>query len=280
MNQTIAEVLKGRIDGFTWIGRLAGLVRPITYTRAGTKVTIPVAASVIDRSGCEASDALREMVPDEGYGAMAYFEDGGITSERSRTRGISWTSRLRLVVWVNTSKLGGDLLVPDLAAQNLVHAMTHGPYNTDSLIGVRHSATGMPVRGAGLFSQYTYPESARQYLLHPFDAFAIDIETRFRIRDGCEEDVVAEDIACWTPSVVISPPGPASDCRTLRVCGTPTDGQVPTWVDAEQQYQPQTPASGPGGGDVIAGGTFSWDATLGLIYTRSAVVYQVQLNPQ
>lgn len=244
MNQTIAEVLKGRIDGFTWIGRLAGLVRPITKERAGKKITIPVAASVIDRSGCEASDALREMVPDEGYGAMAYFEDGGITSQQSRTRGISWVSHLRLVVWVNTSKLGGDLLVPDLAAQNLVHALTHGPYNTDSLIGVRHLATGMPVRGAGLFSQYTYPESARQYLLHPFDAFAIDIETRFRIRDGCEEDVASEDISCWTPPVVITPPGPASDCRIMRVCGTPADGQIAQYNATTERWEPVTISAG------------------------------------
>lgn len=56
--------------------------------------------------------------------------------------------------------------------------------------------------------------------------------------------------------LVATPPGgggvgtepDADGCRYIRVCGTPTDGQVVTWNEDEGKYEPATPASGPGGG--------------------------------
>lgn len=247
MNATVAELLKERLKDIPWIGRLAGLVRPITYERSGAKITIPVAASVQDRSGCASSEALREMVPDDQYAAMVYFEDQGTTRTTSRTRGTLYTSNLRLVCWVNVSKLGGDILAADQVMEKLVHALTAGPYNVGSFQGVRHRAQAFPARGTTLFSVYQYPDSARQYLMPPFDAFAIDIASEFRITKGCEADVELEDIACWTnPPVVLPPTDPASGCVVLRICGTPSVGDVATW-DGEK-YVPQAPTGGGSGG--------------------------------
>lgn len=244
MNATLAEILKGRLEDVLWIGRLAGLVRPVTYERNGGTITIPVAVSVQDRSGCAASDALREMVPDDQYGAMVYFEDLGTIRSQSRTRGVAFTSTIRLVCWVNVARLGGDILAADQVMEKLIHAMNAGPYNLGSFQGIRHRAQAFPTRGAGLFATYNYPASARQYLMPPFDAFAIDITTDYRLKAGCEEDVALEDVNCWSAPVVLPPTDPADNCAVLRVCGTPTVGDVATW-DGEQ-WVPQAPTGGGG----------------------------------
>ena len=200
MNASLAELLKLRLQSFSYVEKLAGLVRPTTYERHGSKITIPIASNVEDVLQCGGS-TLQEMVPDERYRAIVYFEDMGSVPVKSRTRGVSWSSKVRLVCWLNTAKLGGNTLAGDSVVQQFVHAIRSNLYNSGPFIGVRHKIVGMPMKGPGLFSQYTYPDSARQYLMPPFDAFGLDIETEFRIKAGCEPEVSGTDGSCWTPPV-------------------------------------------------------------------------------
>lgn len=66
-----------------------------------------------------------------------------------------------------------------------------------------------------------------------------------------------------------------NDCHQVKVCGTATDGQVPQWDADTNTWVPGTIDT-----SASAGGLFTWDAVLGLLYTRDGVVYQVQLNQQ
>lgn len=197
MNSRIASILKDRIAEFSYVDKVAGLVRTIEYERAGEKIKIPVASDVEDALACDDS-TLRDMVPDSSYQAIVYFEDRGFVPIRSRTRGLSYQSRLRLVCWVNTAKFNSD---PDAAAkieQQFHLAMSSGTYNFGPFAGVRHSVEGVAQRGHSIFSAYTYPDSARQYLLPPFDAFAIDVLTTLRVLRGCEDQVTVGNDECWT----------------------------------------------------------------------------------
>lgn len=198
MNALLALLLKDRISQFAYVEKLAGMVRVITREQPGGAIKIPVASNVDDTLACGDS-SLRDMVPDQGYKTIVYFEDGGERRVQTRTRGISYESRLRLVCWVNTAKLNGDAYAADKIMQQFASELHTGVYNDGPFIGVRHTVDTVPIRGAGLFSAYTYPEGARQYLLHPFDAFALDIVTSYRIRPGCEDEVVIGDADCWTP---------------------------------------------------------------------------------
>lgn len=198
MNAMIATLLKDRISQFTYVDKLAGLVRAVKREQEGGVITLPVAADVDDALACDDS-TLRDMVPDDRYACMVYFEDRGTAREQTRTRGISYRSQLRLVCWINTAKFGGDIAAADRIAQHFGGAIKSGPYNDGPFIGLRHDVEGMPQRGAGIFSAYTYPDSARQYLMWPYDAFAIDISTEFRVKAGCEDQVTPADDACWVP---------------------------------------------------------------------------------
>ncbi len=199
MNRRIAALLKDRISEYTYVDRLAGMVRTVKYERNGSVVIIPVATDSEADLACDDSQ-VQDMVPDERYGCMVYFEDRGVTRTQSRTRGVSFVCRLRLVCWVNAQKFGNDPEAASKILSQFVGTMEHGPYNSGPFVGARHRVEGIPQSGHGIFSAYTYPESARQYLMPPFDAFAIDIATEVRIKPGCQDEVESDDEACWTPS--------------------------------------------------------------------------------
>ncbi len=201
MIQRIASILKDRISTFSYVDKIGGLTRVARQQRAGTEIVIPVAGDVDEAYACDPA-TIRDMVPDDRYGCMVYFEDRGTTRITERTRGTSYRASLRLVCWVNTLKFGSDPTTADRILEQFVNDLNVGqPYNTDTLIGLKHSVEGIPQRGASIFSQYTYPEAARQYLLWPLDAFALDITATYRIKPGCEEAPVPDDDACWTPPV-------------------------------------------------------------------------------
>ena len=198
MNALVALLLKDRISQFTYVDKLAGMVRAITRERAGGTMTIPVDIAVDAPLACP-DEEISDLVPNEGYGCIVYFEDKGLRRIQSRTRGVSFESRLRLVCWVNTAKFSGDNYAADRIMEQFIVALQDVPTNEGPFIGVRHQVESVPERGKGLFGAYTYPESSAQYLLYPFDAFAIDIVTALRIRPGCEDQVTPGGVECWTP---------------------------------------------------------------------------------
>ena len=201
MIHRIATILKDRIAAFTYVDKIGGMVRVARQQREGREIVIPVAGDVDEAYACDPA-TIRDMVPDDRYGCMVYFEDRGTTRITERTRGTSYRASLRLVCWVNTLKFGSDPTTADRILEQFTNDLNVGqPYNTDTLIGLKHSVEGFPQRGASIFSQYTYPEAERQYLLWPFDAFALDITATYRIKPGCEEAPVPDDDACWTPPV-------------------------------------------------------------------------------
>lgn len=198
MNASIAELIRDRIEALSFVDKIAGLVRVVEKVREGAKVIVPVGIEVTDPLQCEESTLL-SLVPDKRYTTIVYFEDRGCTPVKTRTRGTTWTSHIRLVCWVNTAKLNGDQLAGDKIQQRFIGAIAGSMYNSGPFLGIKHRMEGIPAKGAAIFNQYTYDQSARPYLMHPYDAFAIDIATEFRIKPGCEDQVDVTDVNCWTP---------------------------------------------------------------------------------
>ena len=215
MNAGIAELLRDRISAFAYVDKIAGLVRPVSFQRAGELtnyeiagrqltaqaqskvVTVPIAIDVDDPLSCDEA-AILDLVPDERYRTIVYFEDRGVTIGERQGRGTR-VSHIRLVCWINTTKLNGNNFAGDTIMQDFEGALNGAPYNSDAFLGIRHRVESFPAKGPGLFGQYTYPEGVRQYLMWPFDAFAIDIATEYMPNPACLVPVDVEDVACWTP---------------------------------------------------------------------------------
>ena len=200
MNATIANLILTRMGSMPWMDKVTGLTRAVTFTKGGTKkdITLPIACTVTDPLSCT-EDRAYEILPDEKYRSVLFFE-GSALPERVQKPGlgIKYRSRLRLIVWLDCSKLGGACNCGDLAYQDIVTALDKKMrYNSGIILGIRHMVVGGSTRGTDIFSKYTFDEKRSQYLHVPFDYFAIDIETDFRVMPGCENDLLAETTSCW-----------------------------------------------------------------------------------
>lgn len=190
MNDKIAELIRARFASMSVVDKIAGLVRAIPrHMEGGTKV-FPVACNVEDALKCNEA-TLQELVPDGRYRSIIYFEDrGSPRKEVFRTRGIWFTSRLRLVVWMDLRKVGPECTSGDEVMMEMIAAIEGDKYHYTSLPfqDLRHR-TSIVEKSSAIFSRYTYDEVNRQFLHWPYDYFALDIDTSFRILAECIDPV-------------------------------------------------------------------------------------------
>ena len=203
MNQGIANILKGYIEYLSFVDKIAGLVSTqyMTMTdETGEKVTksYPVACCVTAEDCKEG--AYNDLTPDSKYKTVIYFEDGGISFVSAKGNFKYYKSRLRLVCWINVAKLNEDGCYTDIpctASTNIIieiiRAIPYFPANFPPLMQVRFEVVDQVIRSNSIFSKYTYNEKQVQYLMSPYDYFALDIDIDFAI---CIEGTDEYDPLC------------------------------------------------------------------------------------
>jgi hypothetical protein len=192
MNQAIASIIRGQIENLDFVDKIAGLVSAVTMevkAKDNTTVnkTFPVACCV-DPEDCKKGE-YNDLMPNSLYKTVIYFEDRGVTFERSAGNFKYYESNLRLVCWINIEKLieSGECKseVPCTYAAHIVteiirHLPEH-PQHIPPFSFVYSEIVSQEVRSANIFSAYTYDEKHSQYLMAPYDYFALDIKTSFAI---------------------------------------------------------------------------------------------------
>lgn len=190
MNQGIANILKGYIEDLTFVDKIAGLVSTqyMTVTdENGNKVqkAYPVACCVPE--DCKQGE-YNDLTPDSKYRTVIYFEDGGVSFVRAAGNFRHYQSRLRLVCWINVARLNADGCYTDIpctASTNIIieiiRAIPDFRVNFDPLMQVRFEVTSQVIRSNSIFGAYTYNEKQTQYLMSPYDYFALEINTDFAI---------------------------------------------------------------------------------------------------
>jgi hypothetical protein len=200
MNKAVAAAIKSRLTTTPWLGLLAGLVSAqetvdvVTDENTGNtrQVTYryPVTADwhVLEGPVCD-EVGLLDVSPNTGYKSILYFEDQGVSVPARQGSWLNFTSQLRLVCWLNTSQFNASATdVPAVAMADIVGRITGNPFNHGSLSRIRVSLRGIPQAGRALFSPYTFNEAVSQYLMPPYDAFAIDLNVDFSISVNCTLD--------------------------------------------------------------------------------------------
>lgn len=185
MNQAIANILKGFIEDRSFVDKIAGLVSTQYMTIEGVEKSYPVACCVPD--DCKVG-SYNDLTPDSAHKTVIYFEDGGVSFVRAQGNFRHYKSRLRLVCWINVAKLNEDICYTDspcTASTNIlleiIRAIPNFPANYSPFLQVRFEVISQVVRDNGIFSKYTYNEKQTQYLMSPYDYFALEIETDFAI---------------------------------------------------------------------------------------------------
>jgi hypothetical protein len=218
MNQAIAHIIKSEIEGLDFVDKIAGLVAPLTFDIAigdgkSVEKTFPIACCVSPEDCKEG--AYNDLMPNSQYKTVIYFEDKGVTFVKSESHWKYYTSNLRLVCWINIEKLTNSGYckseVPCTYAAHIIteiiRSMPEFPLNITPFHQFYSEIVSQDVRNPSIFSAYTYDEKHSQYLMAPYDYFALDITTNFAI--------------CLNSDVVPSP------------CDNVIDQMIPTALDAE-----------------------------------------------
>ena len=193
MNQAIADIIRGHIEDLDFVDKIAGLTA-VTYfdikNKDGDMVqkSFPIACCVTSEDCTEG--AYNDLMPNSKYKTVIYFEDGGITFNRAESKWKYYDSSLRLVCWINIAKIYGDdckagagigcTLSAHLIAE-IIRVLPTFPENHTPFDHVYSEVTSQVVRNNSIFAAYTYDEKHAQYLMYPYDYFALEIQTSFAI---------------------------------------------------------------------------------------------------
>lgn len=234
MTTEIADILKGYITGY-FVDRLAGKVRTVRFKAekdggGSTVQTYPVACNV-SASDCVNNNSYQDLVPNSGKRSVVYFEDNGGMRMTGKVRGRQmYEADLRLVVWLNLKLLGQtDCNYASSVYGHVTGLLPMQPVNTGSFSLFKVSGISMPNQDASIFSKYTYDETVNQYILFPYDYFAMDIKVSFGIRPDCLPAIGEGDVSDC--EVIIPPAGdsgnaPSLGTRPFAFKGNDTDTQV------------------------------------------------------
>lgn len=202
MNDVIAKYYMEKVQTLDWSDVTGGLVRAVSVKKpVGNNKTItqifPVACDITNEDCQSNPDILRLFTPDSNKRAVIYFEDKGVHSGVYNGKP-KMVSRLRLVCWMNLRRFenAGCSLSFYAISSILPLLQTSNPANYDGIIQAMFSTgISIPPKDANIFSRYTYNEF-KQFLLHPFDYFAIDIETVFDVNPSCVPALEVKDEDC------------------------------------------------------------------------------------
>lgn len=211
MNQAIASIIKGKIEGLDFVDKIAGLVSVQSISvRDGEEnitKTYPVACCTT-ADDCK-SGAYNDLCPNSDYKTVIYFEDGGVSFERSESNWKYYTSALRLVCWINVAKIleddcysGDSCTLASHLITEIIRELPEFPRDETPFHRLYFEISDQAIRSNSIFSAYTYNEKQVQYLMYPYDYFALDIKASFGI---CMNSDVVPATPCDTIASQIIP---------------------------------------------------------------------------
>lgn len=197
MNSAIAEIIRAPIATLPFIigGKSAGLVVPITVSELVDSKTVnktfPVGCGVT-QSECLGAGKLTELMPNSNYNSVSYFEDLGVNIVGEENHYFDFESRLKFVCWLNKKKLGTtSCSVSALAIGAILKVLPNPNFNSTPFTRIIVTMVGQDIKSNAIFSKYTYNEQQTQYLMHPYDYFAITLKTTFRLPYQCIDEWVS-----------------------------------------------------------------------------------------
>jgi len=191
MNTRIANIIISYIEDLSWMDKLAGVtyVAKVNVTSEGKKVEkrFPISCDKAYEDACK-EGCYDELAPNSSKRSVVYFEEGGFNLIRHEANKLYYESSLRLVGWLNYKMLrGGGCGSSAKYVTDIIKSLPPIPVTIDDFHALTIEVTSQLPRDASIFSKYTYNEKQTQYLMLPYDFFALEIRTRFFIVPECIE---------------------------------------------------------------------------------------------
>lgn len=188
MNNKIANIIVDYLKDLTWTDKIAGLTQIARVSQQDGERKVekryPISCSVEAKctEGC-----YDELMPNSAYRSLMYFEDGGFSFVRTAGNRKYYQSSMRLVCWLNYKKLPGGCGASADYIIDIIKKLPAFPQNIGDMLSVDIQVVSQVPRSNGIFSAYTYNELQTQYLMLPYDYFALEIRTSFYIVTECLE---------------------------------------------------------------------------------------------
>jgi hypothetical protein len=205
MNKELANAIKGKLLTLPFADMVAGLVQTLTTEEmsADNSVNVvkrrPVSYDVTIVGGDNCAGKEVAVMPDSNRKSIIYFEDFGIATTGTLRRHVGYSSSLRLMCWLDRSKLVGDNYteIAGRAMSAIVGRLAHkNPENIGIFTRLTIDVARIPPQDPALFGRYTYDETDRQYLRPPFEFFGIDLSCKFYVPEKCLENIPWNISAC------------------------------------------------------------------------------------
>lgn len=191
MNHKIANIFKGYIDDLAWVDKIAGLVQTahirIKDGDSAVEKSYPVSCD-ITADACIAGE-YQSLTPESSKKSVVYFEDGGVDFIERVGNRLKFKSSLRLVAWLNLREINradcdadsGNCAVSGDYVIDVIKVLPTVPISTADFVSIHITSISQAERSVSIFSKYTYSEFATQYLMYPYDYFALDLSIDFVI---------------------------------------------------------------------------------------------------
>jgi len=178
--------------GLLFIDKLAGIVvvgekaQPTEIEGAFAVSKFPISLDS-DYEDCINKGCYKDLVPNSRQKGVLYFEDYGTTPVNRERGSFNYKSRLRLVCWINNKLIQGNNCksVNHILITQIRKALEVGYFNASDLSRIRVTSTNIIENDYKLFEKYTYPKEVLKYLMHPYEAFGIDLVVEYSISENC-----------------------------------------------------------------------------------------------
>lgn len=213
MTAQLANILKEKLSaidngknqptGLLFIDKISGLVQVGEKTQpteiegmfAVSKFPISIDS---DYDECFRNGCFKDMVPNSKLKGILYFEDNG-TIPNGRERGyFNYKSKLRLVVWINNKLIQGNVCksINHILIAQIRKTLENGYFNSREFSKIRITTTNIINNDYRLFERYSYPKDVLKYLMHPYEAFGLDLSIEYSISESCLPELELNTNVC------------------------------------------------------------------------------------
>lgn len=203
MNKELSIIILDKIKDAPYLDRVSGMVQvydKVIEAEEGVTVTkkIPITSFACFQDCATTSQAQVAMIPDSRYKSLLYFEDGGVSGPVKVNGGMQYQSKLRIVCWLNTKLINGqtNMLMSGQIMTDIIKKVSGNPFNLTPFTRIAVKVSNIPIQNADIFSPYDYSEQETQYLMAPFEYFALDLLVSFVIPFDCMPEINCEQDPC------------------------------------------------------------------------------------
>jgi hypothetical protein len=148
----------------------------------------------LNKNQCDGNDYV-SLVPDDSLKSLIYHE---LISDRIDEDNDSYqqhTATVRLVAWFNLRNINEHLTNCEQLLQLINNKIPFQIADFSTAYRITCETTDKRIRDKSIFSQWTYSESEKQYLIYPFDFGHLTLQISYRL-NKCAEDIVLDPNAC------------------------------------------------------------------------------------